>query len=80
MDPGSTLSLRPDPKSSYSLPPEPGSRLAKVDPDLALRRACQRFEQRFRFLEETLGDELESAALERMEEVWQEAKRREAAG
>ena len=49
-------------------------RLSNVDPDLALRRACERFVRRFGYLEERLGDALRETPLEEMERLWQEAK------
>jgi len=49
-------------------------RRAGVDPDLSLRRACEKFERRFRYVESTLGERLEQADLKVMERVWQEAK------
>jgi MazG family protein len=53
------------------------SRLARVDPEVALRRACQRFEQRFRYVEAALGERMGKAGLDEMESLWQEAKRKE---
>jgi nucleoside triphosphate diphosphatase len=51
-----------------------------VDGETALRRANQKFERRFRAIEEALraaGRNLEDASLEEMEELWQRAKARE---
>lgn len=50
------------------------ARLMGHDPDLALRKACGRFERRFRFVEDKLADRLEDASLDEMEQAWQEAK------
>jgi MazG family protein len=50
-----------------------------IDPELALRAANRKFEQRFGRLEGELrarGRSLEEASLEEMEVLWQEAKRR----
>jgi uncharacterized protein YabN with tetrapyrrole methylase and pyrophosphatase domain len=46
-----------------------------VDADLALRRACDRFSRRFRFLEEQLGARLGETSLEEMDRVWEQGKR-----
>ena len=50
------------------------SRLLGVDADLALRKACGRFQRRFRHIEEQLGARLEDASLDEMEQAWQDAK------
>ena len=53
------------------------ARHLQVNPETALREANNRFEQRFRFIQTRLeeeGEDLESASLERMEELWEEAK------
>lgn len=50
------------------------ARHTKVDAEMALRRATEKFEGRFRFLEERLGDRLEHAGLDEMERLWREAK------
>jgi MazG family protein len=50
------------------------ARLLQVDADLALRKACGRFQRRFRFVEETIGAELRQASLAEMEAAWQKAK------
>ena len=47
-----------------------------VDAEAALGRALQKFRRRFRHIETTLGPG-SGASLERMEELWQEAKRGE---
>lgn len=48
-------------------------RKLSVRPEVALRRATQKFQQRFHRLEERIPH-LEEASLENMEAVWQEAK------
>jgi MazG family protein len=53
------------------------ARFLKVDPEQALRKTNARFRQRFAHIEERAGDGLSSMPLERMEELWQEAKRLE---
>ncbi len=56
------------------------ARFLKVDPEQALRKTNRRFRQRFAFVEGEIhaGDgALEATPLDRMEELWQEAKRRE---
>ena len=53
------------------------ARHLKISPETALREANNRFEQRFRFIQtklEEAGEDLESASLERMDELWEEAK------
>lgn len=50
------------------------ARLEDVDADLALRRASQRFERRFRYIEERLGERLGEAPLDEMEALWSKAK------
>lgn len=53
------------------------ARHLQVNPETALRGANERFEQRFRFIQARLeeeGEDLESASLERMDELWEEAK------
>jgi MazG family protein len=52
------------------------ARHAGVNSEMALRRTVQRFVQRFGHVEEQLGDRLESASLEEMEDLWQQAKKR----
>lgn len=57
------------------------ARRIDTDPEQALRRACRKFERRFRRVEETLEHDGTSAAeapLELMEEHWQRAKGEEA--
>lgn len=53
------------------------ARHLELSPETALREANKRFEQRFRFIQtklEEAGEDLETASLERMEELWEEAK------
>ncbi len=53
------------------------ARFLKVDPEQALRKTNGRFRRRFAFIEEKVaaaGDELANTPLERLEELWQEAK------
>lgn len=55
------------------------SRLLGVDAEEALHRACDRFAERFRYVEERLkekGKSLASASLEEMDRLWDEAKGR----
>lgn len=57
------------------------SRFLKVDPEQALRKANGRFRDRFRHIEESVaasGGTVQNTPLERLEELWQEAKRRSA--
>lgn len=51
------------------------ARFLKVDPEQALRKTNARFRARFAHIEQQAGDGLSSMPLERMEELWQEAKR-----
>jgi MazG family protein len=54
------------------------ARHLKVDPEQALRKMNGRFRERFGYIEREIaaaGGTLEEASLERMEELWQEAKR-----
>ena len=58
------------------------ARFHKIDPEQALRKTNARFRRRFAFLEQRVaedGGELRETSLERMEELWQEAKRQEKA-
>lgn len=53
------------------------ARHLQVNPETALRGANERFEQRFRFIQARLeeeGEDLETAPMERMDELWEEAK------
>ncbi|MCV3768578.1 nucleoside triphosphate pyrophosphohydrolase [Rhizobium sp. TRM95796] len=54
-----------------------------ADPEMALRGTNTKFRRRFRHIETSLeqaAESLEDASLERMEELWVEAKRQERAG
>ncbi|MFL6417370.1 MAG: nucleoside triphosphate pyrophosphohydrolase, partial [Bryobacteraceae bacterium] len=58
------------------------ARFHSIDPEQALRKTNARFRRRFAFLEEKIagaGGEIRSTSLERMEELWQEAKTQEKA-
>jgi MazG family protein len=53
------------------------ARYLKVDPEQALRKTNAKFRARFVYIEQTVksnGSTLEESSLERMEELWQEAK------
>jgi MazG family protein len=53
------------------------ARFYRVDPEQALRKTNVRFRRRFAFVEQRIaeqGGELPSTSLERMEELWQQAK------
>ncbi len=57
------------------------ARFLKVDPEQALRKTNARFRRRFRYVEEQLNAEgatLQETSVERMEELWQAAKKQEA--
>lgn len=56
------------------------TRKLDLDPERALRRANQKFERRFRYIEEKLaeaGSDPHRATLEEMENLWREAKTKE---
>ncbi len=56
------------------------ARFLKVDPEQALRKTNSRFRKRFAYMESEIqaaGAALEETPLDHMEELWQEAKRRE---
>ena len=56
------------------------SRFLKVDPDEALRKANNRFHNRFTYIEQSLNERglsSDDATLEQMEELWKEAKKME---
>ena len=56
------------------------ARHLKVDPETALRAANQKFERRFRFIEQALRDThraMEDCTLENLDALWGEAKRQE---
>ena len=53
------------------------ARHLEINPETALRAANNKFERRFRFIQtrlEEAGEDLESASLERMDELWEMAK------
>ena len=53
------------------------ARHLEINPETALREANNKFEQRFRFIQSTLeaeGEDLETASMERMDELWERAK------
>src|SRR5256885_16905091 len=53
------------------------ARYLTVDPESALKKTNRKFRRRFQYLESRLkqrGSKLESASLEEMESLWQEAK------
>jgi MazG family protein len=54
------------------------ARFLKVDPEQALRKTNARFRERFAYVERQAGAEIRETPLERLEELWQEAKRLEA--
>ncbi|MBB4016195.1 ATP diphosphatase [Chelatococcus caeni] len=54
-----------------------------IDPEAALRGTNAKFERRFRFIEQVVEDKgasMSDVSLEDMEDIWQEAKRREREG
>ena len=56
------------------------ARFLGVHPEVALRRANEKFEKRFRYIEKRakeMGKNLKEMSLEEMEALWQEAKERE---
>jgi MazG family protein len=54
------------------------ARFLKVDPEQALRKTNARFRHRFAYVERQAGEGIRETPLERLEELWQEAKRLEA--
>lgn len=53
------------------------ARHLEINPETALREANNKFEQRFRFIQtklEEAGEDLESASMERMDELWEQSK------
>ncbi len=53
------------------------SRLAKINPEFALKNTNRKFVTRFRYIEEQLkkqGKDIAKTSLEEMEELWQQAK------
>ena len=54
------------------------ARFARIDPESALRSANQKFERRFRYIEQRLqaqGQSVNDATLAEMDALWEEAKR-----
>ncbi len=59
------------------------ARFLKVHPEVALRKANQKFERRFRYMEKRakeMGKELKEMDIDQMEELWKEAKEKEEVG
>ncbi|ADY73961.1 MazG family protein [Desulfurobacterium thermolithotrophum DSM 11699] len=55
------------------------ARFLDINPEIALQKANDKFEKRFRYIEEEArkkGKKLEEMSLEEMEELWQEAKKK----
>ncbi len=52
------------------------ARKLEVEPELALRATVERFQARFRWIEQRLGKPLREATLGEMDALWEEAKRR----
>ncbi len=53
------------------------SRHLDIDPELALRRTCDKFRTRFNYIEEKVksqGKQLEQTTLQEMDRLWEEAK------
>ena len=50
------------------------SRYLKIDPEQALRKASQKFEKRFNYIETHLDKPLAEATIEEMTVLWDEAK------
>lgn len=53
------------------------SRFYKVDPEKALKGTISKFDRRFRYIEEKTNHKMTEYSLEKLEEIWQEAKREE---
>ena len=51
------------------------ARYQKIDPEQALRRANQKFEQRFHFIETNSSEPLASTSIDEMNRLWDEAKK-----
>lgn len=51
------------------------ARYQKIDPEQALRRANQKFEQRFHYIETHAGKPLSESTIDEMNFLWDEAKR-----
>lgn len=55
------------------------SRHLEIDPELALRKTCEKFRKRFNYIEEKVtskGQELKQTPLQEMDRLWDEAKAR----
>lgn len=53
------------------------SRLLKINPEFALKKANKKFKKRFRFIEEQLekdGKKIDEVSLKNMEELWEKSK------
>lgn len=50
------------------------SRFLKIDPEQSLRKANQKFSQRFEYIEQNMGKPLASANIDEMNQLWDEAK------
>jgi len=64
--------------SQRELSPHPCQRLLKLDAELCLQKANDRFEKRFRYTEKRakeMGKDLKQMTLEEMDILWLEAKR-----
>lgn len=53
------------------------ARHLKIDPEEALRATNRKFERRFKYVEQKLGDKLEQSSLAEMDALWDEAKKKE---
>ncbi len=51
------------------------ARYQKIDPEQALRRANQKFEQRFQYIENNVSKPLEQTSIDEMNVLWEQAKR-----
>jgi ATP diphosphatase len=51
------------------------SRYLKQDPEQSLRRANEKFERRFKYIETNLGKPLAEASIDEMNQLWDEAKK-----
>jgi nucleoside triphosphate diphosphatase len=52
------------------------SRYLKVDPEQALRKANDKFSQRFQYIERNMGKPMASSSIDEMNQLWNEAKQR----
>lgn len=50
-------------------------RMKGIDPETALRGACEKFVRRFGYIEEHAGKDLQEMSLEDMDALWNEAKK-----